>query len=138
MLKTKNVTPYQGHLYSDAVHNAVEAHMFTEPDSVSTEVDFKGTLYKKGSFLCLKRESDESIKFAQIELVLIVDDKKVCFLVTPHTSVYLSEYGLYEVKQAAEDMHCINAEHCLDSYPLPLYNLNGNNVISLKHSVVDQ
>jgi len=56
-------------------------HTFTEPDSVSTEVSLKGTLYKKGSFLCLKRESDESIKFGQIGLVLI-DDKKVCFLVT--------------------------------------------------------
>ena len=119
VLKSKNVTPYHAHLYSDAVRNAVEAHMFTEPDSVSTEVDFKGTRYKKGSFLCLKRESDESIKFGQIELVLIINDKKVCFLVTPHTSVYLSEYGLYEVKQAAEDMHCINAEHCLDC-PLPI------------------
>lgn len=137
VLKSKNITPYHAHLYSDAVRNAVEAHMFTEPDCVSTEVDFKGTLYKKGSFLCLKRESDESIMFGQIELVL-TNDKKVCFLVTLHTSVYLSEYGLYEVKQAAEDMHCINAEHCLDSYPLPLYNLNGNKVISLKHSVVDQ
>ena len=90
VLKSKNVTPYHAHLYSDAVRNAVEATMFTEPDSVSTEVDFKGTLYKKGYFLCLKRESDESIKFGQIELVLIIDDKKMCFLVTPHTSVYLS------------------------------------------------
>lgn len=54
--------------------------MFTEPDSVSTEVNFKGTLYKNGSFLCLKRES-EPIKFGQIELVLIKDEKEVCFLV---------------------------------------------------------
>lgn len=99
--------------------------MFTEPDSVSTEVNFKGTLYKNGSFLCLKRESE----FGQIELVLIKDEKEVCFLVTPHTSVYLSEYGLYKVKQE---------EHFLDFYPLPLYSLNGYKVISLKHSVVVQ
>lgn len=92
VLKSKNSTPYHPHLYSDAVRNAVEARMVTEPDSVSTEVDFKGTIYKKGSFLCLKREADESIKFGQIELVLIKGDKEVCFLVTPHTSLYLSEY----------------------------------------------
>ena len=105
---------------------------------MSTEVNWKGTLYKKGSFLCLERESDESIKFRQIELVLIKDDKEVCFLVTSHTSCYLPEYGLYEVTKAAEAMHCVNAKHCLDFYPLPLYSLNGQKVISLKHSVVDQ
>ena len=77
------------------MRNAVEVHMFTEPESVSTEVVFKGTLYKKGSFLCLKRESDESIEFGQIEIVLVKNDKEVCFLVTPHTSLYLSEYGLH-------------------------------------------
>ena len=66
VLKTKNVTPDHAHLYSDAVRNAVEAHV-----------------YRTG--FCVNKESDESIKFGQIELVFIVNDKKVCFLVTPHT-----------------------------------------------------
>lgn len=136
VLKSKDSSPYHAHLYSDAVRNAVEAHMLTEPDSVSTEVRFKGTLYKKGSFLCLKHD-DESVEFGQIELVLIKDNKHLCFLVTAHTSLYLSEYGLYEVKQAAGDMRCINVEQCLDFYPLSLYSLRGVKVISLKHSIVD-
>lgn len=121
------------------MRNAVEEHMCPEPDSVSvsTEVNFKGTLYKKGSFLCLRRESDDSIKFGEIELILDKHAKEVCFLVTPHTSLYLSDYGLYEVKRTGGDMHCVNAEHLLDFYPLPLYSLNGLTVISLKHSVVD-
>lgn len=105
---------------------------------MSTEAEFKGTLYKKASFLCLKRVADELIMFGQIELILIKGDKDVYFLVTPHTSLYLSEYGLYDVTQAAEDMHCLNAEHCLDFYPLPLYSLNEHKVLSLKHSVVDK
>lgn len=67
-------------------------HTFPEQISLSTEVDFKDSLYKKGCFLCLKCESDESIKFGQI----------------PHSSLCLSEHGLYEVKQAAEDMHWIS------------------------------
>lgn len=75
VLSLKNSAPYHAHLYSDAVQRAVDVHMFTIPDSVSTEVNFKGTLYKKGSFLCLKHESDESMKFGQIELVLIKDEK---------------------------------------------------------------
>lgn len=88
VLRATNTTPY--HAHSDAVRNAVVAHIVTEPDSVSSEVNFKGTLYKKGSFLCLKRECDESIKFGQIELVLIKQVNEVCFLVTPHNSVYLA------------------------------------------------
>lgn len=53
VLKSKNSTPYHFHLYSDAVRSAVEGHISTQPAYVSTEAEFKGTLYKKASFLCL-------------------------------------------------------------------------------------
>lgn len=130
VLKLMNSTPYHANLYSDAVRKAVETSMLTEPDTVSTEVNFKGTLYKKGSFLCLARDSDDSIKFGLIELVLTKDEKEVCFVVVLHSSVHISEYGVYEIKQSAEDMRCVNAGHCLDFYPLPLYSLNGHKVIT--------
>ncbi|KAK3559679.1 hypothetical protein QTP86_015092 [Hemibagrus guttatus] len=51
------------------------------------------------------KESDDSMKFGRIELILIKHNKEVCFLVTPYTSLYLAEYGLYEVKNADGDMH---------------------------------
>ena len=66
------------------------------------------------------------------------ENKYVYFLVTPHSSSYLAEYGLYNIGQEARQMGCINAEQCLDFYPLAAYSLCGMTVISLKHSVLDQ
>lgn len=127
-LQVKNLSPYHMELYSEKVCNAVEL--------VSTEVQWKGTLYRKGSFLCMK--NDNSVEFGQIELILMKGNKYVYFLVTPHCSSYLAEYGLYHVGEAVKQMFCINAEHCLDFYPLAAYSLCGMTVLSLKHSVLDQ
>jgi len=62
--------------------------------SLSTEVVFKGTLYKKGSFLCLKRESDESINFGKIELVFVKDDRGVFSGDTTHFIVFVRVWTL--------------------------------------------
>lgn len=71
--------------------------------------------------------------FAQIELMLIVDNEKVYFLVTPHSSSYSQDLGLNEI----EDMRCIDGELLFDYYPLPAYAACVGRVISLKHSIVD-
>lgn len=49
----------------------------------------------------------------------------------------MPEYGLYKVGEAAKEMLCINADRCLDFYPLAAYSLLAMKVISLKHSVLD-
>lgn len=52
-LQVKQSTPFHAELYSDAVRSAVEASL---PDQcaleASTEIQWKGTLYRKGFFLC--------------------------------------------------------------------------------------
>lgn len=130
----KDSSPYHADLYSSKVRSAVEAGLVT-PDLVSTEANFRGTLYKKGFFVCLK--NDESLEFGQLELVLIKENKDVHFLVMPHSSSYMPEYGLHKIGEAAKDMVCINADQCLNYYPLPAYSLFEMKVISLKHSVLD-
>lgn len=104
----------------------------------STEVQWKGTQYRKGFFLCLSH--GESTEFGQIQLILVKEekeDKHVYFIVTPHNVSYLVEFGLYEVKVVRQTMKCMKGELKLDYYPLPEYKLFGTRVISLKHSVVD-
>ena len=96
---------------------------------------FGGTLYINGFFLCLK--NSQSVKFGQLELQLMKENKDVYFLVTPHSSSCMPEYGLYKVGESARDMLCINADQCLDFYPLAAYSLLAVKVISLKHSVLD-
>lgn len=134
-LQVKQFTPFHADLYSDAVRSAVEASL---PDQcafvASTEIQWKGTLYRKSFFLCTS--PCMPTEFAQIELMLIMD-KNVYFLVTPHGSSYLQELGLYEIHTACGDMKCLIGELLLDYYPLPAYPLCGTRVISLKHSIVD-
>ena len=91
--------------------------------------------YRKGSFLCLK--NSESVEFGQLELILMKENKDVYFLVTPHSSSCMPEYGLYKVGESARDMLCINADQCLEFYPLAAYSLLAVKVIFLKHSVLD-
>ncbi|MGL4694753.1 hypothetical protein, partial [Enterococcus larvae] len=136
-LKSVDLTTYTPHLYSDAVHKAVETSMLNEPDSVVTQVEYKGTRYRKGNFICLKCEEVHSVlQVGQIELIFIKDDE-VTFLVTPHSALYLSDYGLFEILPATKEMICVNAEDCLDYYPLNEYSFMGLNVMTLKHSVVN-
>lgn len=134
-LQVKQSTPFHADLYSDAVRSAVDASL---PDQhallASTEILWKGTLYRKSLFICIG--PCMPAEFAQIELMLIMD-KKVYFLVTPHGSSYLQELGLYEIHTACPDMRCIDGEQLLNYYPLPAYALCGTRVISLKHSIVD-
>lgn len=133
-LQVKNSSPYHAELYSSKIGKAVEESLVT-PDFISTEVRFHGTLYRKGYFLCLK--NDESVEFGQLELILIKENKNVYFLVTPHSSSYMPEYGLHKLGESAKEMLCINADQCLDFYPLAAYSLLTMKVISLKHSVLD-
>ncbi|KAA0721602.1 hypothetical protein E1301_Tti023215 [Triplophysa tibetana] len=130
VLEVKYSSPY----HAELVCSAVEKGM-VKPDFVSTEGNFRGTLYKKGFFLCLN--NDESMKFGQIELVVMKENKDVYFLVTPHSSSYMPEYGLYKIGEAARDMVCINADQCLGCYPLPAYSLFAMKIVSLKHAMDD-
>ncbi|KAL0185508.1 hypothetical protein M9458_021205, partial [Cirrhinus mrigala] len=95
LLEVKNSTPFHLELYSNAVRTAVGTILNKEPNIVaSTELKWKGTLYKKG----------EAIEFSQIELMLVKEEKHVDFIVTPHDVSYLPEFGLYEVKEARQSM----------------------------------
>lgn len=110
VFKVKDSSPYHAELYSSKVHSAIETGSVT-PDFVSIEVNFRGTLYKKGSILCLK--NDESLEFGQLDLVLMKENKDVYFLVMPHSSSYMPEYGIHKIGEAAKDIVCINADQCL-------------------------
>lgn len=84
----KNSTPFHAELYSEAVRSSVGHTLVKEPNVLSTtEVQWKGTKYKKGLFLCLNQ--DEALEFGQIELMLVKQDQHVYFIVTPHDVSYM-------------------------------------------------
>lgn len=63
--------------------------------SVSTDIQYKGTSYKKGHFLV--SESDESMEFGELLIILIQNDAAVYFVMDVHIADYHSEYHLYSL-----------------------------------------
>ena len=134
MLQVKNSCIFVPNLYSDAIRYAVADFGFLESDTcVSTEIQYKGTSYKKGDFLVAK--SDESMKFGELVVILIHNEAAVYFVLDVYTSEYHNEYHLYSVTKQNAQLLCLNITDLVDFYPLKSYIINGHRVIPLKHSV---
>ena len=93
--------------------------------TVSTDIQYKGTSYKKGHFLVSKND-------------LIKNDASVYFVVDIHRAEYHPEYHLYSVTKQSSRLQCLNINDLVDFYPLPSYMVDGNQVILLKHSVLSR
>lgn len=133
LLHIKNGCAFIPNLYSDRVNHAVSVFGFSENDTiVSTEIQYKGTAYKKGDFLVL----NESMEFGELVIILIKDIATVYFLMDTHKSDHLPKYHLYAVTQQSTGMQCVNINALVDFYPLTSYIVNGHRVIPLKHSVL--
>lgn len=134
-MQVKDGSPFHIQLYSDAVRDALRACDLSEMDVVmSTEIQFKGTIYRKGLFL-FAGQNESLLVFGEIEFVLIQGNNLVFFLVALHDSSFLPQLGVYALETASRCIQCINAEHLPDFYALPAYNTCGRKVIYLKHSV---
>lgn len=69
----------------------------SENTSVSTDIQYKGTQYKKGHFLVSK--NDEAMEFGELLIILIKNDTEVYFVMAVHKADYHSEYHLYSEKR---------------------------------------
>lgn len=127
LLQIKNGCAFIPNLYSDTLNHAVSEFGFSENDTiVSTEIQYKGTSYKKGNFLVLN--NDESMEFGELVIILVKDNATVYFLMYTHKSDHLPKYHLYSVTQQSTGM--------VDFYPLTSYIIDEHTVIPLKHSVL--
>lgn len=134
-LQVKNSCAFFPNLYSETIKNAVCNFHFSGNDtSVSTEIQYKGTTYKKGNFLVSK--NDECLELAELVVILIRENAAVYFVVNAHNSDYLAEYHLYSVVAPSTGMMCVHINDLVDFYPLSSYIINGHRVIPLKHSVL--
>lgn len=135
MLQVKNGCPFVPNLYSDEIRNAVAGFDFLESDTcVSTDIQYKGTSYKKGDFLVAK--NDESMEFGELVVILIQHDAAVYFVLDMYTSDYHNEYHLHSVTKLTPQLLCLNITDLVDFYPLKSYIIDGHRVIPLKHSVL--
>jgi len=137
LLQVKDSCNFYSSLYSDSIKHAVREFGFSENNtSVSTDIQYKGTSYKKGLFLVSK--NDESMEFGELLIILIQNDSAVYFVMDIHKTDYHSEYHLYSVTKQNARLQCVNINDLVDFYPLPSYIVNGHQVIPLKHSVLSK
>ena len=137
LLQVKDSCTFYPSLYSDAIKHAVREFGFSENDTtVSTDIQYKGTSYKKGHFLVSK--NDESMEFGELLIILIKNDAAVYFVMDVHEAVYHSEYHLYSVTKRSTRLQCLNVNDLVDFYPLTSYFVDGHQVIPLKHSVLSK
>lgn len=132
ILQIKNGCAFIPNLYNDSVNHAASEFGFSERDTVvSTEIQYKGTTYKKGDFLVV----NESMEFGKIIIILNKDDA-VYVLMDLHKSNFLPKYHLYAITPQTTAMKCVNLQAMLDFYPLTSYIIDAHRVIPLKHSIL--
>lgn len=135
LLQVKESCVFYPNLYSDTIRHAVRELAFSESNTtVTTDIQYKGTAYKKGQFLVYR--NDEYMEFGELLLILIQNDTSVHVLMDIHKGIFLSEYHLYSVTKDSFGLQCININDLPDFYPLVSYILDGYQVIPLKHSIV--
>lgn len=133
-LHVKDSSKFYGSLYSEKIKQAVSEFDFSENNTiVSTDIQYKGTQYKKGHFLVSK--NDEAMEFGELVLILVKNDTEVYFVMAVHKADYHSEYHLYSVKKDCAMLLCLKISDLVDFYPLTSYVVNGHQVIPLKHSI---
>lgn len=120
--------------YNDKIRASVASCQFESQSAVAcNNVTVKGTDYRKGMFILLGN-SDEGLHMGKIMLVIVAHNS-VHFVSEKHTSVKLSDIGVYcDLGVAQEDYVCIKHEDLLDYYPLPAYNVYDQMLIALHHS----
>ena len=123
LLQVKNGCAFIPNLYSDTLNHVVSEFGFSENNTVvSTEIQYKGTAYKKGDFLVL----NESMEFGELVIILIKDNATVYFLMDTHKSDHLPKYHLYAVTQQSTGMQCVDINVLVDFYPLTSYVIDGH------------
>lgn len=137
LLQVKDSCAFYPNLYSNTIKHAVRELAFSEINTtVTTDIQYKGTAYKKGQFLVYR--NDEYMEFGELLLILIHNDTSVYVLMDIHKGTFLSEYHLYSVTKDSLGLQCININDLPDFYPLVSYILDGYQVIPLKHSIVEK
>lgn len=138
LLQVKDSCAFYPNLYSDTIKHAVRELVFSESNtSVTTDIQYKGTAYKKDSFLCTEIMNTWSLvnlySSCQIHY-----DTSVYVLINIHKGTFLSEYHLYSVTKDSLGLQCVNINDLPDFYPLVSYILDGHQVIPLKNSIVEK
>ncbi|CAL1293885.1 unnamed protein product, partial [Larinioides sclopetarius] len=103
---------------------------------VSQNICYRGIQYKTNMYLPISR-IENNIVFGKILFILVINEK-ICFVVYVHKSFYSSKTNLYNLENSENlPLKSMFFEELIDYYPLHSYSVYSENLISLKHSIVD-
>ena len=114
-------------LYNREIQHAINNCKFDVKEAIVTDsVTYKGTIYKTGLFVLVRRV-DEGLVVGEI-LLIVVHKSTVYFIVRENKVEILA--GLHVNKLTGSlNAVCVTANSLLDYYPLPIYEVKGHLVI---------
>lgn len=119
-LHIKDSCTFYPNLYSKTIKQAVSDYGFSENNtSVSTDIQYKGTTYKKGHFLVSK--NDETVEFGELLIILIKNDAEVYFVMIYIKLIIILSIICTLRKKDCAMLQCLEISDLVDFYPLTSY-----------------
>ncbi|XP_034255474.1 uncharacterized protein LOC117653729 [Thrips palmi] len=114
-------------------------HIFKEPmQTVTTWATYKGTTYAPKQILVFDVDDIGLFKFAELELIIVCEEKPLFLCSALNTIGYFSGVRGYEVEHTDNVINwfAIEQEKLLDPIPLPLYQMSsGEKIVVLKYTL---
>lgn len=140
-------SPFFANTYCEAIANAVMDLGFTPEDTVETfHATFKGSDYRKGTYVVIARNEDHELIFGRI-ITILCRNNELFFLTENYISAFLPELSLYAIEDCRGEYQCVNVCQLLDYYPLVGYSWKSNTrlrylrrktLIPLHHAISEQ
>jgi hypothetical protein len=134
----ENAITFNVDLYNDSIKNAFcSHHALTEEVVTSSVALVDGIQYRKDFFVVLDCKQS-NLTLGQIIMVFQHKDNTVCILVKNVPAQYHSEMGYYKIGVARESgFGCVRLSDLKSHCCLPSYTIEKEQVIVLKHAILD-
>ncbi len=142
-------SPFFANSYCEGIENAVEDFQFSPEDTVETfHVTYKGSDYRKGTYVVIARDEEGELLFGRI-ITILCRNNELFFLTENYISAFVPELSLYAIEDCTcrGQFQCVNVDQLLDYYPLVGYSWKSNTrlrylrrriLIPLHHDIYEQ
>lgn len=134
----EDAIPLNLDLYSDCIKDAFKNHHLASREVVTSLSGIvHGIKYKKDDYIAIEF-TQFGLVFGKIVMLFQHNACSVCFLIKIIQAVYKPEMGYYNILHVSQPVYKCFSHSCIKSYScLPSYTKNNEEIIILKHAVVD-
>ncbi|KAK6177817.1 hypothetical protein SNE40_015846 [Patella caerulea] len=125
--------PFEPHMYSDSINNAIKAKGFNTSTRISSKIIYKGTEYKCHMMVTVN-SNNIGLLFGKIQSI-IIHNLMPYLIVDVYQGTPVSCFGVFSVEDYHINTLCLSISELVDPYPISVYCINGSNYISAKHHV---